>query len=105
MPVENGEEKDPESAPLEAETEDEPLSVATKRTFSFKLSENEFNDLVDKALSQVETGEISFFKFPYTLNSPQRKIIHKKAAKSGLKTKSEGKRYRIIYLYKNKYII
>jgi hypothetical protein len=57
----------------------------------------DFDIIIKKAFEQVQNGEVDQFKFPSTLSSDQRKVIHEKAEAFDLFTVSQGTRYRCIY--------
>jgi hypothetical protein len=63
----------------------------------------DFERLVVESFTKLITNEVTQIKFPHSLTVKQREIIHysRKGYKNGLNSKSEGTRYRILYLFKD----
>jgi hypothetical protein len=57
---------------------------------------------VKESFTKIISNEVETVKFPHTLTVKQREFIHKKAQDLSLSTKSEGTRYRVLYLFKGK---
>ena len=56
---------------------------------------------MEESLKKIINNEVETVKFPHTLTVKQREFIHKKAEDLSLSTKSEGTRYRVVYLFKD----
>ncbi len=82
-----------------AEKEDVTQTVTKK--FQFVLSDSDFERLVVESFAKLLNDEVTTIKFPHTLTVKQREIIHEKAIMNGLHSKSEGTRFRVLYLFKD----
>ena len=82
-----------------AEKEDVTQTVTKK--FQFVLSDSDFERLVVESFAKLLNDEETMIKFPHTLTVKQREIIHEKALMNGLNSKSEGTRFRVLYLFKD----
>ena len=54
------------------------------------MSVADFENMLENALYKLESGEIESFKFPGTLSTEQREIIHKRGAEKCIFTESTG---------------
>ena len=64
------------------------------------MNEADFEKWVEDSFMKIINGELETIKFPHTLSIQQREIIHHRAENCGLNTKSDGTRYRVLYLFK-----
>ena len=71
------------------------------KKFQFVLSDSDFERLVVESFAKLLNDEETMIKFPHTLTVKQREIIHEKALMNGLNSKSEGTRFRVLYLFKD----
>ena len=71
------------------------------RVFNFKIHEDDFKIMVDKAFQEISDGLIEEHKFSSQLTSEQRKVIHERATSCGFLAVSKGTKYRCLYLTKN----
>ena len=60
-----------------------------------------FERLVVESFAKLLNDEVTTIKFPHTITVKQREIIHEKAIMNGLNSKSEGTRFRVLYLFKD----
>jgi hypothetical protein len=74
------------------------LNINTK----FILDDADFENLVEESFTKIISNEVEAVKFSHNLTVKQREFIHKKAQDLSLSTKSEGTRYRVLYLFKDK---
>jgi len=66
------------------------------------LNDADFENSVEESFAKIISNEVETVKFPHTLTVKQREFIHKKAEDCSLSTKSEGTRYRVVYLFRDK---
>jgi hypothetical protein len=68
----------------------EPEAKKPARSYSFLVSANDFEHMLENAFNKLENGEVESFKFPGTLSKEQREIIHQRGAEKGIFTESSG---------------
>ena len=56
---------------------------------------------MEDSFTKIINNEVETVKFLHTFTVKQREFIHKKAEDLSLSTKSEGTRYRVVYLFKD----
>jgi len=76
------------------------VTQTVTKKFQFVMSD--FERLVVDSFAKLLNDEV---KFPHTLTVKQREIINEKAIMNGLNSKSEGTRYRVLYLFKDSRVV
>ena len=97
--TENLEEKDSQVTEILGEKDSQ--ETENSRKFQFFLPDEHFERLVEEAFSKIVNGELDIYKFSSQLTIKQRESIHERAKKHNLSTKSQGTRYRVLYLFKD----
>jgi hypothetical protein len=77
------------------------VTQTVTKKFQFVLSDSDFERLVVESFAKLLNDEVTTIKFLHTLTVKQREIIHEKAIMNGLKSKNEGTRFRVLYLFKD----
>ena len=85
--------------------EEEDVTQTATKKFQFVMSDSDFERLVVESFAKLLNDEVTTIKFHHTLTVKQREIIHEKAIMNGLNSKSEGTRYRVLYLFKDSRVV
>ena len=90
-----------QSEDLASQNSSAQAQVSSTKKYNFLLNEPDFEKLVEDSFMKIINGELEKIKFPHTLSVQQKKIVHPRAENCGINTKSDGTRYRVLYLFKD----
>ena len=90
-----------QSEVLASQNSSAQAQVSSTKKYNFLLNEADFEKLVEDSFMKIINGELEKIKFPHTLSVQQKKIVHPRAENCGINTKSDGTRYRVLYLFQD----